>query len=55
MHHYGVNGFELNLIFSYLSKWYQLTEVNGCDDDLHVIKIGVPQGSVLGPVLFQYI
>ena len=50
--HYGVSGIAQNLFKSYLTNRTQQTEINGVLSDSGVIKHGVPQGSVLGPLLF---
>ena len=49
---YGVHGKTLDLFDSYLSGRTQVVEVNGHMSDKGVIKHGVPQGSILGPLLF---
>ena len=50
--HYGFCNESLNLIESYLKDRYQYTDVDGTKSDHLNIKTGVPQGSILGPLLF---
>ena len=50
--YYGVHGKTLELFDSYLSDRTQVVEVNGHLSEKGVIKHGVPQGSILGPLLF---
>ena len=52
MNQYGIRGNAQNLIKSYLSSRSQYTEVLGEKSDKLIVKFGVPQGSVLGPLLF---
>ena len=49
---YGINLDALQLIRSYLFKRHQRVKVNSTFSDWKEIRFGVPQGSVLGPLLF---
>lgn len=48
----GIRGMALRLFSSYLSERLQMVKLNKVLSDKQIIKIGIPQGTVLGPVLF---
>ena len=50
--HYGVRGIENNWFKTYLTNSKQHVTVSGQISDNALIKFEVPQGSVLGPLLF---
>ena len=52
MEHYGIRGVALDWFTSYLSNRKQYVYLNGEPSQLDNTTCGVPQGSVLGPLLF---
>ncbi|CAH2092484.1 unnamed protein product [Euphydryas editha] len=52
LEYYGVNDKALDLIASYLSNRIQHVSINGTKSSGSVLKMGVPQGLILGPFLF---
>ena len=52
MENYGVRGTALNLISSYLTGRVQQVKINGECSTFQEVKIGVPQGSIMGGIFF---
>ena len=52
LHHYGFRSHVLDWIKSYMSNRCQYVSYNGHDSMMQDISCGVPQGSILGPLLF---
>ena len=52
LNHYGIRGVSNDWFKSYLSNRYQYVSINGYESGLAAINSGVPQGSVLGLLLF---
>ena len=50
--YYGINGTSLDWFRSYLSNRKQYVEIDNEKSPCLYIKTGVPQGSILGPLLF---
>ncbi len=50
--YYGINGVALKLMDRYLTNHTQYVEINDVKSDTLKKMTGVPQGSILGPLLF---
>ena len=53
MHAYNFDLNVLTLVYSYMSDRKQRTKINSSFSMWHDISGGVPQGSILGPLLFN--
>ena len=52
LEHYGIDGIHLQLLQNYLTNRKQYVKLNEVNSNLLPINTGVPQGSILGPLLF---
>ena len=52
LEHYGIRGHALKWLESYLSNRKQFVSINGSESSMQIMEHGIPQGSILGPLLF---
>ena len=52
LYHYDIRGPAYDWFSSYLNERYQFVVYNGCESEYKYIQCWVPQGSILGPLLF---
>ena len=52
LNHYGIHGVSNDWFKSYLFNCNQYVSINGYESGLVTLNCDVPQGSVLGPLLF---
>ena len=53
LNHYGIKDTAFNLLKSYLTERQQFVVFNNQNSETSIIKTGVPQGSILGPLFFS--
>ena len=52
MYHYGIRGIVLDWFTNYFSKRKQYVSINNVHSNMLPVAYGVPQGSILGSLLF---
>ena len=53
LHAYGLTGEAVTFIYSYLKRRKQAVKTNNTESVFQILLSGVPQGSILGPILFN--
>ena len=54
LHAYGFNKKALTFLYSYLKRRKQSVKINDTENFFQILLSGVPQGSILGPILFNH-
>ena len=49
---FGFNDFVLKWFISYISSRTQSVKINNVESDSHPLLYGIPQGSILGPIIY---
>ena len=52
LYNYGIRGIAYNLLKSYLKERFQFVNINDLISQRQSVVVGVPKGTVLGPLLF---
>ena len=52
LEHYGIRGTALALLRSCVTSRLQFVNIDGFSSNLKEISVGVPQGSILGPLMY---
>ena len=55
LNHYGIRGTANEWFYSYLEKRKQFATIDSVSSDTRIIKCGVPQCSILGPLFILYV
>ena len=55
LYHYGIRGPAFDVTVNYISSSYQFVSVNNLNSNLRPVNIGVPQSSILGPLIISCI
>ena len=53
LNNYGIRGICSDLIRNYLTNRKQVVRIDSVHSEERLVEYGVPQGTVLGPILFQ--
>ena len=52
LYNYGIRGSAFNIIKSYLENRLQKVKLNNVNSQFESVNMGVPQGTILGPIFF---